>query len=176
MSRLTRKEQRKIVKLYQSGKNFNEIKKETGRSREAQIKVLGDCGLYLPAVDNRTWDLAQTRFHGTYAQWKSLSYSQRLEYFKQARPEVEDRCKSYLEVIMMGDESDEPETKESSESKSTTLTEESLTNWSDSQLIAYYDILGTISHNAQVVKSLDSGQKSFLIEKITSLIETMNKN
>ena len=39
-------EQRTICKLYESGKSFKEIREITGRSREAQVKVLTSVGLY----------------------------------------------------------------------------------------------------------------------------------
>lgn len=45
-TRLSLDEQRTICKLYESGKSFKEIREITGRSREAQVKVLTSVGLY----------------------------------------------------------------------------------------------------------------------------------
>ena len=49
--RTTNEEARQIIRLYESGKSFKEIREITGRSKEAQIKVLGYYGLYEPRID-----------------------------------------------------------------------------------------------------------------------------
>jgi len=61
--RTTNEEARQIIRLYESGKSFKEIREITGRSRESQIKVLGYYGLYEPRIDELAGYAAETLYN-----------------------------------------------------------------------------------------------------------------
>lgn len=61
--RTTNEEARQIIRLYESGKSFKEIREITGRSRESQIKVLGYYGLYEPRIDELAGYVAETLYN-----------------------------------------------------------------------------------------------------------------
>ena len=55
-------EQRTICKLYESGKSFKEIREITGRSREAQVKVLTRVGLYKDGLSSSASEHARYNY------------------------------------------------------------------------------------------------------------------
>ena len=61
--RTTNDEARQIIRLYESGKSFKEIRELTGRSRESQIRLLGRYGLYEPHIDRLAEDVAEILYN-----------------------------------------------------------------------------------------------------------------
>lgn len=76
-------EQRTICKLYESGKSFKEIREITGRSREAQVKVLTSVGLYKDGLLSRANEQAKLNY-GVHKD-KGAPYWYELELFERER-------------------------------------------------------------------------------------------
>ena len=76
-------EQRTICKLYESGKSFKEIREITGRSREAQIRVLTSVGLYKDGLLSSANE--QARHNYEVHKDKGAPYWHKLELFERER-------------------------------------------------------------------------------------------
>jgi len=76
-------EQRTICKLYESGKSFKEIREITGRSREAQVKVLTSVGLYKDGLLGSASERA--RYNYEVHKDKGAPYWHKLELFERER-------------------------------------------------------------------------------------------
>lgn len=77
-------EQRTICKLYESGKSFKEIREITGRSREAQIRVLTYVGLYEEGLLSDAHDRARLNYERHKDKgapyWRNLELFEREQY------------------------------------------------------------------------------------------------
>ncbi len=80
---LSLEEQRTICKLYESGKSFKEIREITGRSREAQVKVLTYVGLYKAGLLSNAHE--QARYNYEVHKDKGAPHWHELELFERER-------------------------------------------------------------------------------------------
>lgn len=76
-------EQRTICKLYESGKSFKEIREITGRSREAQVRVLTSVGLYKDGLLSNAHE--QARYNYEVHKDKGAPHWHELELFERER-------------------------------------------------------------------------------------------
>lgn len=76
-------EQRTICKLYESGKSFKEIREITGRSREAQVRVLTSVGLYKDGLLSNAHE--QARYNYEVHKDKGAPHWRELELFERER-------------------------------------------------------------------------------------------
>jgi len=180
---LTREEHREIIRLYESGKSFKEIKEITGRSREAQIKILTYCGLYEKGTEGLIWDEARRIYgdearriygdHGDYYDWsRKLPSTERDKYYQKARPIVLERCRSFYNRLMAGSSinaEDIQSNKCSSENISSPLI-----NWSPSHGVTFYKVIGEIAKYDSEISEFSNEELNCLINEVTNVLRAIH--
>ena len=106
-------EQRTICKLYESGKSFKEIREITGRSREAQVKVLTSVGLYkvglLGSANERARCNYETHKDKGAPYWHELELFERERYINAEVDKIKKNAKTRYNLLFNISETDTSE-------------------------------------------------------------------
>lgn len=106
-------EQRTICKLYESGKSFKEIREITGRSREAQVKVLTSVGLYkvglLGSANERARCNYETHKDKGAPYWHELELFERERYINDEVDKIKKNAKTRYNLLFNISETDTSE-------------------------------------------------------------------
>lgn len=92
---LSNDEKRRIITLFEDGNEIAEIKKITGRSREAISKVLTDVGLLESEVIGQAWHRARA----SNSNFRLLSISQRETIVKKCIKQIQEEAKCRYSIL-----------------------------------------------------------------------------
>ena len=92
---LSNDEKRQIITLFEDGNEISEIKKTTGRSKEAISKVLTDVGLLESGVISQAWNRARV----SNSDFHQLSVSQRAAIVKNCINQVQEEAKCRYSLL-----------------------------------------------------------------------------
>lgn len=106
-------EQRTICKLYESGKSFKEIREITGRSREAQVRVLTSVGLYkdglLGSANEQARYNYETHKDKGAPHWHELELFERERYINAEVDKIKKNAKTRYNLLFNISETDTSE-------------------------------------------------------------------